>query len=175
MKKQLLLFGAALFILSACSSEDPIEKESTTIEESTIEETEEVEVKEEKKEPALTERTKDEFTELTEEQLEGMKRKPDEHADDLVKFSGKVIQIIPGEVEFEQFVRLAINDNYDDVVLIQIVFPNEIETGNLLEDDFITVYGKFNGLNTYESTSGKPVTLPYFSASGKVIELMEGE
>lgn len=58
--------------------------------------------------------------------------------------------------------RIATRGNYDDVVYVTY-FRGEGES-RILEDDRVTVYGKCEGLYTYESTTGKSVTLPEFTA-----------
>lgn len=195
--RMFISLGAALLLLIGTinltskdtetnASNDPKKEETnttTTVDETDIDEDSEIdetktdkkieaiEEEEEEEEPALSEREKSEYSALEESQLDGMKRKPEEHYGELVKFSGKVIQVSSGEVEFVEYYRVAIDDNYDHVVLVKVLMPNEIDAGRILEDDYVTLYSKYEGLNTYESTTGKSVTLPYFTTFGKTIEL----
>lgn len=151
--------------------ETDIDEDSEIDETKTDKKTEAIEEEKEEEEPALSEREKSEYSTLEDSQLDGMKRKPDEHFGELVKFSGKVIQVSSGENEYVEYYRVAIDDNYDHVVLVKVLMPNEIDAGRILEDDYVTLYSKYEGLNTYESTTGKSVTLPYFTTFGKTIEL----
>ena len=71
-------------------------------------------------------------------------------------FSGRVDQIIKGR-EFHTM-RLAINGDYTQMVKVD--FVTEASSRNVLKGDNVTVYGVFEGENTYTSTSGAKITLP---------------
>ncbi|PID05890.1 MULTISPECIES: toxin regulator [unclassified Sporosarcina] len=83
-------------------------------------------------------------------------RTPDEFLLEKVKFRGKVIQVIEDDGETQ--IRLAINDNYDTIVLA--IFDSSIVSSRVLEDDWITIYGISKGLITYESTMGGSISIP---------------
>lgn len=83
-------------------------------------------------------------------------RNPDEYLLEKVKFRGKVIQVIEDDGETQ--IRLAVNDNYDTIVLA--IFDSSIVASRVLDDDRITIYGISKGLITYESTMGGSISIP---------------
>lgn len=82
-------------------------------------------------------------------------RTPDEHKGKKVKFSGKVLQVSEGILVT---IRLAINDNYDTVIMGQ--YLGSIVSSRVLEGDHITIYGTSDGIYTYEAISGASITVP---------------
>lgn len=126
----------------------------------------------EKKERVLTEYNKDEFTDVTIDQLKEFQRRPDEYKEERVIFSGTILQEIKTPAEdIEMQYRVAVNDDYDNVVFLNVVLPKESEFGRLIEGDHIKVYASYKGLYSYQSTGGSEITIPEFSAYGKLIEL----
>lgn len=88
---------------------------------------------------------------------EDLARNPIDNALKLVTFKGKIIQVMKGD-GYTQY-RMAIDSNYDKVVLIEI--KNSLLTkGNILEDDIITVRGKFVMEQTYTTVMGAERTIP---------------
>ncbi|MBR2802309.1 MAG: hypothetical protein IKE21_06930 [Erysipelotrichaceae bacterium] len=83
-------------------------------------------------------------------------RTPDDYEGEKVKFRGKVIQVIEGDDEIQ--IRLAVNSNYDTVILCG--YEPDLVTSRVLEDDIITVYGISVGLFSYQSTLGGTITIP---------------
>lgn len=83
-------------------------------------------------------------------------RTPDDYMFKKVKFKGKVIQVMEGTDTIQ--IRLAVNGNYDNVLLGE--YSSNIVESRILEDDYITVYGVSAGLITYESTMGGNITIP---------------
>lgn len=84
-------------------------------------------------------------------------RTPDNYMDKKVKFTGTVIQVMEGDSETD--IRLAVNDNYDNVLYCAI--PKELTNNNrILENDSITIYGTSGGLVSYNSTMGEKITIP---------------
>lgn len=83
-------------------------------------------------------------------------RTPDDYKNQKVKFYGKVLQVIEGNT-FVQ-IRLAVNDDYDTVILGQ--YDKSIVSSRILEDDHITIYGSSIGTTTYKSTMGGNITIP---------------
>ena len=73
-----------------------------------------------------------------------------------VAFSGKIIQVIEGD-DSSQY-RLAVDGNYDTVMLIEI--SNEKLSTRILEDDLVSVYGLSMGTISYNSTMGGKITIP---------------
>ena len=128
-----------------------------------VDETEEsVEPEEVEEEPEIVQFDPDDYNkELT---FDDLARNPDEHAYKAVTFEGKIIQVIQGDGA-SQF-RIATNDDYDKVMLIEI--DNSQLESRILEDDYIRFYGTYMGEITYESTLGGNITIP-----GVVVEKFE--
>lgn len=83
-------------------------------------------------------------------------RNPEENILEKVTFEGKIIQVIQDD-KASQF-RIATNDDYDKVMLIEI--DNSLLNTRILEDDYIRFYGTYMGEMTYESTLGGNITVP---------------
>ena len=92
-------------------------------------------------------------TGITYEQLA---RTPDDYVGKKVKFSGKVIQVL--ESDGETTVRLAVNSDYDQVIIGS--YDSDIVSSRVLENDKITVMGLSGGLYSYTSTMKTTVTIP---------------
>lgn len=88
---------------------------------------------------------------------EDLARNPSENKDKLVTFSGKIIQVMKG-AGYTQY-RMCIDSDYDKVVLVQIV-DYKLENGNILEDDIVTIRGKFIGEQSYQTVLGATMTIP---------------
>ncbi|MDT2397384.1 hypothetical protein P7D77_05325 [Enterococcus avium] len=87
---------------------------------------------------------------------DNLARNPEDTEGQKVTLSGEIAQVIEDE-DFSQY-RLAIDGDYDKMVLIQI--PEELLTSRVLENDLITVYGESLGTIDYESTMGGQITIP---------------
>lgn len=72
------------------------------------------------------------------------------------KFEGKIIQVMQS-TSYTQY-RVAINGDYDKVMLIEI--NNNKLTSNLLEDDYIYFKGMSMGNVSYKSVLGAKITIP---------------
>ncbi|MCM1219405.1 MAG: toxin regulator [Lachnospiraceae bacterium] len=86
-------------------------------------------------------------------------RTPNDFLGKKVKFTGKVVQLIEGSNSIQ--IRLAINSNYDQIVLCEYT-PSIVES-RVLEDDIITIYGISVGTISYQSTIGGQITVPAIS------------
>lgn len=73
-----------------------------------------------------------------------------------VTFKGKVLQVQEGTDE--NVIRLAVDGNYDKVLLVRHLNPRVGD--RILDKDWITVRGIFNGLESYTSVLGAQITLP---------------
>lgn len=87
---------------------------------------------------------------------DNLARNPEDTEGQKVTLSGEIAQVIEDE-DFSQY-RLAIDGDYDKMVLIQI--PEELLSSRVLENDLITVYGESLGTIDYESTMGGQITIP---------------
>lgn len=83
-------------------------------------------------------------------------RTPDDYTEELVKFTGTVLQVMEGDEEIQ--IRLAVNDDYDKVLYCG--YSPDIVNSRVLENDKITIYGQSVGLYSYESTLGGQITIP---------------
>ena len=102
---------------------------------------------------AEAEKAKGYETGITYDQLA---RNPDDYKGKLVKFSGKVLQVMEGGSEHK--IRLAVNSDYDTVILVG--YDPTIISSRILDDDKITIYGTSAGVYSYESTGGATITIP---------------
>ena len=88
---------------------------------------------------------------------EDIARNSTENAMKLVTFSGRIVQVMKAD-GYTQY-RMAIDDNYDQIVLIEV--DNELlSNGNILEDDYITIKGTFVMEHTYQTVMGAQKTIP---------------
>lgn len=91
-------------------------------------------------------------------------RYPDDHIGDLTWFKGEVLQVIEDDKLLH--IRVSTRDSgygyFDDVMYV--LYYRDNNSKRILEGDLLTVYGKCDGLITYESTTGKSVTIPSFIA-----------
>lgn len=151
-------------------SDDEVEEETDlSVEESDIDETEEVteEVAEEIEEETPEIDPEDLSNYRTDYDIKDVERNPAEYKDELLSFEGKIIQVMEDDV-FTSY-RIAINGDYDRIVYLQ-TFSETLEE-RLLEDDYVTVYGIFDDLLTYETVLGANQTVPAFIAHGERIVL----
>lgn len=109
---------------------------------------------EEEKQKQAEEEAKGYETGLT---YEDLARNPDDHLAKKVTFYGRVLQVMEGEGLVQ--IRLAVDDNYNNVIIVEIS-DDIISDGRLLEDDFITVKGLSFGLYEYTATLGQVITVP---------------
>ena len=77
----------------------------------------------------------------------------------LGQFEGKIVQVINGNYGYTQY-RIAINGNYDTIMLVEAASYELKET--LLEDDYVYFKGKSMGTVSYESVMGANITIPAF-------------
>ena len=88
-------------------------------------------------------------------------RTPDDYKGKKIEFTGKVLQVMEEDDYTE--IRLAVDGDYDNVILVDI--DSDIMNGSrILEDDLVTVSGVSDGTTTYESTSGANITIPAMTA-----------
>lgn len=153
-------------------AEEQARKEQEEAERKAKEEQEEKERKEkeeaEKKAKEEEERARKEAEEQARREAEAQKyntgltyediaRNPAGNAGKLLTFSGKILQVIKAN-GCTQY-RMAVDDNYDQVVLIEI--DNKLlSNGNILEDDHITIKGMFIMEYTYTTVLGAEKSIP---------------
>lgn len=78
----------------------------------------------------------------------------------LGQFEGRIIQVMDAE-GYTQY-RVAINDNSDNIMLVEIT--DDLKNETLLEDDYIYFKGTSMGTMTYTTVLGAEMTIPAFVA-----------
>ena len=167
--KLALYFFIGLFIWVSCSSdsnsdkkEENQNKQTPTTNEKTQQKVANVKVTAEENRKNVLEELDQYQTGLTYEQIAS---DPETYFATKGIFSGRVDQIVKGR-EFHMM-RLAIDGEYTKIVKVD--FVTEASSRNVLKVDNVTVYGVFEGENTYTSTSGAKITLPQIH--GLLIEI----
>lgn len=167
--KLALYFFIGLFIWVSCSSdsnsdkkEDSKNNQTSTTKKTPQQQVADVKVTAEENRKNVLEELDQYQTGLTYEQIAS---DPETYFATKGIFSGRVDQIIKGR-EFHTM-RLAINGDYTQMVKVD--FVTEASSRNVLKGDNVTVYGVFEGENTYTSTSGAKITLPQIH--GLLIEI----
>lgn len=89
--------------------------------------------------------------------FEDLARNPDDYIGEKVKFYGKVLQVMEDDSYIQ--IRLAVNGDYDSILLAEIT-EEQLNGSRILEDDEITVMGTSFGLYEYTATLGQQITLP---------------
>ena len=92
---------------------------------------------------------------------------PESYEGGYFKFSGRVLQVMEDDTYAETrgiytVLRVASRKKYDDVVYV--AYFRAKDSQSVEEEAQVTVYGKFSGMYTYTSASGKEVTIPKIDA-----------
>lgn len=167
--KLALYFFIGLFIWVSCSSdsnsdkkEESQNKQTSTTKKTPQQQVADVKVTAEENRKNVLEEIDQYQTDLTYEQIAS---DPETYFATKGIFSGRVDQVVKGR-EFHTM-RLAIDGDYTKMVKVD--FVTEASSRNVLKGDHVTVYGVFEGENTYTSTSGSKITLPQIH--GLLIEI----
>ena len=91
---------------------------------------------------------------------DGAARYPDSYKGDQTSFSGKVLQVIEGYGYISY--RISSKGNYDNVVYVTL--SDDDVTVPIIEDDKVTVYGKYDGNYSYTTVLGSKMTIPKVEA-----------
>lgn len=86
---------------------------------------------------------------------EKLERSPDDYEYTYIKKSGKVLQSMDGDVVS---LRVATSGDYDDVIYVE--YDPEIMDVRVLEDDYVTLYGVYTGIYSYESAGSGTISIP---------------
>lgn len=90
-------------------------------------------------------------------------RNPDDYKGKLAVFKGEVIQVLEdGNMVHMRIDITRTSWGYTDT--IYVVYQKGPDESRILEDDIVTIWGKLDGLYTYESIMGAEITLPLFKA-----------
>ena len=90
-------------------------------------------------------------------------RTPDQYKGEKVKFSGRVVQVCSEAQSALYFSTYRVSvSGYSKVVYLKV--DNYGSGMRILENDWITFYGEFDGLYTYTSVRGDAITIPEVTA-----------
>lgn len=91
---------------------------------------------------------------------DSLARSPDAYKGTPVKLSGKVVQVCSeaSSALYYSTYRVATSGSYNNVVYIKV--DNYGADERILEDDWITFYGDYDGLYTYTTVLGASITIP---------------
>ncbi|MGX7042915.1 hypothetical protein [Leuconostoc holzapfelii] len=88
-------------------------------------------------------------------------RTPNDFKGKKIQFTGKVLQVMEDGDSVQ--LRLAVDGNYDDVILVNI--DNDLLHGSrILEDDLVTASGESIGTVSYDSIMSGKITIPAMDA-----------
>lgn len=90
---------------------------------------------------------------------DSLTRTPEQYKGEKVKFSGRVVQVC-SEAESNLYYstyRVSVS-GYSKVIYLKV--DNYGSSSRILENDWITFYGEFEGLYTYTSVMGSAITIP---------------
>ena len=92
---------------------------------------------------------------------EDILRYPDKHRGEQVQIYGKVLQKMTSGSSV--ILRVGTTNRYYDSVFYVTYLSTAIDA-SVIEDDFVTIYGKCTGTKTYETVMGSSVTIPSMTA-----------
>lgn len=134
--------------------------------------------------PKPTKTPKPEYSKID---YKGVSRHPEKYDGQLVKFTGIVVQTqetsfveYEGGSLFDKYYILRVASKYeknkyidgystDDIVYV-VVPINKVEGGRILEDDKISIYGRYDGIETYTTVLGASIAIPRVEATRVVIK-----
>lgn len=88
-------------------------------------------------------------------------RTPDDYKDQKIQFTGRVVQVMEDDDDTQ--IRLAVDGNYDNIILIDID-NTDLNGSRILEDDLVTASGISAGTTSYDSTMAGTITIPSMTA-----------
>ncbi|MGK2855978.1 MAG: hypothetical protein ACSLFQ_02100 [Thermoanaerobaculia bacterium] len=98
-------------------------------------------------------------------------RYSDEHVGQLVRFDGEVVQVSDnGDGSFT--LRVAVTEEvyfFTDPIWVEYAGPR------VLEEDIVTIYGTFTGLQTYTAVFGNDITIPAVDADSIKVVTKAGD
>lgn len=108
----------------------------------------------------------DGFIRLTAANYTDYARREARHQGEQLTFSGKVVQVSEGSIR--TVLRIAV-DGDSDCIIYTTYAPNEGDI-RTLENDQVTVQGRYSGLYSYESTLGGQITIPSCAAASVTVK-----
>ena len=97
---------------------------------------------------------------------DNLARKPDEYEGQMVKFRGKIMQVVKDSDSSTSEYLISVTEGdyglWDDNVFVKLSPDNK--DGKFLEDDIVTFYGKSAGEYKYTSILGQSISIPCVKA-----------
>ncbi|WP_312093819.1 toxin regulator [Niallia sp.] len=87
-----------------------------------------------------------------------LKKNPDRHAGEYVKYEGQIVQIMEGDNLTQ--IRLAVTKDSYGWDINDLIFVEYDGYTDFVEDDVVTIYGEVYGAYSYTSQAGWEITLP---------------
>ena len=97
-------------------------------------------------------------------------RNPDDFYGSLAEISGTVIQVIGTRKSEYYQLRVAVNGNYDDIILVEVLNTPNV---NILENDQVNMIVRLCGEYTYSAVWGNEVTIPLAFATNIEIQSID--
>ncbi|MCR5688964.1 MAG: hypothetical protein K6G71_01825 [Clostridiales bacterium] len=93
-----------------------------------------------------------------------LERTPDDYEGEKIKFSGYVVQVCSEASSplYYSTYRVATSGKYDNVIYVKV--DNYGSGSRILEDDYLTFYGTYDGLYSYKAVRGNEITIPSMTA-----------
>lgn len=143
----------------AVENDDINKEDSENIKEAIIEYKKIEAEKEEKKEQEKAEKEKENTDASYETGItyDNLARNPETYKNIKVNLTGKITQVLEGE--YTTTIRLAVNNDYDKVVIAKID-SKLLYNNRLLENDIVNIKGVSSGMMKYENALGIRVSAP---------------
>jgi hypothetical protein len=149
------VFSGASSTNTQADTAEQTQQEEVVAETEVVEETVVEETPVEESAPAVT---PDEYkAACTPVPYDELARYPDNYTYQQIVITGKVTQVIEDGDTLQ--CRLAIDGNYDQMVFIDYSGVSS-DQGRILQDDYVTFWGLYYGLLTYETVLGASETVP---------------
>ena len=111
--------------------------------------------------------TKSEFISLCSTvDYKSIARNPNEYKGERVKVVGTVLQSVEDGRQITLIIR--VNDEFFD--FMYVTYENKLDDERFLDEDWVSIYGKLDGLKTYDSIGVGEVTVPKMNA--KYIDIL---
>ena len=95
---------------------------------------------------------------------DNISRRPGDYEGYYITYSGYVVQVCSEASSplYYSTYRVATSGKYDDVVYLKV--DNYGSNSRILEDDYITFYGTYDGIYTYKTVLGASISIPSITA-----------
>lgn len=90
--------------------------------------------------------------------FDSLARTPEQYKGEKVRFNGRVVQVCSEAESSQYYSTYRVSVGYSRVIYLKV--DNYGSGSRILENDWITFYGEFDGLYTYQSVRGDSITIP---------------